>query len=306
LKNTILSLLIAVGLIGSARNATALIYPYQFTNLNNPNGANGTTISGISGNKIIGGYNDSNGIDHSFIYNGNNYMPLDYGAGTVLTGISGSTIIGNYGPVIGTGFNTPGFIYDGSNFTSLVHPSAVNGTVPTGVSGTTIVGIYYDSNYAYHNFMYDGNTFSTLDYIANGIFPSGITDSTIFGTYDGGGFIYDGNNLTTLNHPKAVYGTFPTGVSKGIIVGTYIGENNNNGWENYGFIYDGNSFNTVDYGVNGTIITGISDSTIVGFYDDENNISNGFIAIIPEPSTYALFGFGAIGMLMVFRRKKTV
>jgi len=27
-------------------------------------------------------------------------------------------------------------------------------------------------------------------------------------------------------------------------------------------------------------------------------------AIIPEPSTYALFGIGAIGMLMVMRRKK--
>jgi hypothetical protein len=26
---------------------------------------------------------------------------------------------------------------------------------------------------------------------------------------------------------------------------------------------------------------------------------------IPEPSTYALFGIGAIGLLMVMRRKKT-
>ena len=29
-------------------------------------------------------------------------------------------------------------------------------------------------------------------------------------------------------------------------------------------------------------------------------------AAVPEPSTYALFGIGAIGMLMVRRRKKTV
>jgi hypothetical protein len=28
-------------------------------------------------------------------------------------------------------------------------------------------------------------------------------------------------------------------------------------------------------------------------------------ASVPEPSTYALFGIGAIGMLMVMRRKKT-
>jgi hypothetical protein len=29
------------------------------------------------------------------------------------------------------------------------------------------------------------------------------------------------------------------------------------------------------------------------------------VQAIPEPSTYALFGLGAIGMLMVMRRKKT-
>ena len=29
------------------------------------------------------------------------------------------------------------------------------------------------------------------------------------------------------------------------------------------------------------------------------------VASVPEPSTYALFGIGAIGMLMVLRRKKT-
>ena len=34
-------------------------------------------------------------------------------------------------------------------------------------------------------------------------------------------------------------------------------------------------------------------------------ISGDIIASVPEPSTYALFGIGAIGMLMVMRRKKT-
>ncbi|MEI7463490.1 MAG: PEP-CTERM sorting domain-containing protein [Candidatus Taylorbacteria bacterium] len=28
--------------------------------------------------------------------------------------------------------------------------------------------------------------------------------------------------------------------------------------------------------------------------------------MVPEPSTYALFGIGAIGLLMVMRRKKAV
>ena len=36
------------------------------------------------------------------------------------------------------------------------------------------------------------------------------------------------------------------------------------------------------------------------------NANIGFrVAAVPEPSTYALFGIGAIGMLMVIRRRKT-
>jgi len=42
-------------------------------------------------------------------------------------------------------------------------------------------------------------------------------------------------------------------------------------------------------------------SAVLGF-----RVASVDIASIPEPSTYALFGIGAIGMLMVMRKKKTV
>ncbi|MCE9543176.1 MAG: PEP-CTERM sorting domain-containing protein [Verrucomicrobia bacterium] len=35
-----------------------------------------------------------------------------------------------------------------------------------------------------------------------------------------------------------------------------------------------------------------------------NNLAIEYTAAVPEPSTYALLGIGAIGMLMVLRRKK--
>jgi len=35
------------------------------------------------------------------------------------------------------------------------------------------------------------------------------------------------------------------------------------------------------------------------------NMTTGQLTVVPEPSTYALFGIGAIGILMVLRRKKT-
>jgi formylglycine-generating enzyme required for sulfatase activity len=39
--------------------------------------------------------------------------------------------------------------------------------------------------------------------------------------------------------------------------------------------------------------------------NDYNNVGFRVASVIPEPSTYALFGIGAIGMLMVLRRRKT-
>ena len=72
-----------------------------------------------------------------------------------------------------------------------------------------------------------------------------------------------------------------------------------------GFIYNG-AFETLNdpIAVNGTYITGISGGTIVGYSMDNNYSRNGFIAsAVPEPSTYALFGLGALALVVAYRRK---
>ena len=62
-------------------------------------------------------------------------------------------------------------------------------------------------------------------------------------------------------------------------------------------------------GVDSYIIPVSFSSFNMGTYNAVNNsYYNGFTAVatvVPEPSTYALIGFGAIGMLTVLRRKKT-
>lgn len=63
----------------------------------------------------------------------------------------------------------------------------------------------------------------------------------------------------------------------------------------------------VDYIGSGTI--GGDGTVWAGFLSASANGANGLdnfsVISIPEPSTYALFGLGAVGMLMVMRRKKT-
>jgi hypothetical protein len=44
------------------------------------------------------------------------------------------------------------------------------------------------------------------------------------------------------------------------------------------------------------------ENTVIGF----RIASVADVGVIPEPSTYVLFGIGAIGMLMVLRRKQAV
>jgi hypothetical protein len=111
-------------------------------------------------------------------------------------------------------------------------------------------------------------------------------------------------NFTTFNYPNGVIGTYITGISGSTIVGYSYDSNYNAS----GFTYNGSAFTTLNdpNGVHGTYITGISGSTIVGYSYGSNYKTKAFVAsAVPEPSTYALFGIGAIGMLVVMRRKKS-
>jgi hypothetical protein len=73
----------------------------------------------------------------------------------------------------------------------------------------------------------------------------------------------------------------------------------NNGFTNYGWL----EATTTGYGTQ----TASPNFTLVAYaYDTTGaSVTVGQTAAVPEPSTYALFGIGAIGMLMVLRRKKT-
>jgi hypothetical protein len=69
--------------------------------LASPTSSLGTTATGISGNTIVGYFNDGaiNYDTHGFVYDGSSYTTIDYPMAmrTWINGISGDTIVGFYG-----------------------------------------------------------------------------------------------------------------------------------------------------------------------------------------------------------------
>ena len=112
--------------------------PWTWTPLNYP-GAMTTWAYGISGNNIVGYYEDSSYAPHPFLYNGTTWTDLHSLNATAnyARGIDGSNIVGGYD---GTRPETM-FLYNGSTWASLRLPSEW-GHIPQvyAISGNNIVG----------------------------------------------------------------------------------------------------------------------------------------------------------------------
>jgi len=303
---------LVVGVVGQARAQ------YSYTTLDDPLGVN-TSASGISGNNIVGSYTDGTG-DYGFLYNinTNSYTTLNDPLGTlgtVANGIDGNRSVGSYRDTHSRAY---GFLYNGTSYTTLDVPGENNGTFANGISGNNIVGFYLPSGDPLGalnlGFLYDNGTFYTIrpyyGYHGLNSEANGIDGSHSVGAYTyfspAQGFLYDmiTNSYTTLDDPLATNGTVLNGISGNTIVGGY-----EDGTGDHGFLYDGTSYTTLDdpLATKGTFANGINGNNIVGYYIDATG-NHGFIATpTPEPSTLALLGVGAFGLLRyaVRQRKKS-
>jgi hypothetical protein len=240
-----------------------------WTTLAYPGVLGNSYAAGISGNNVVGGYEDGT-LNHGFLFNGSSYSMFDDPAGpgsTFLGGISGSNIVGTYND--GPGYH--GFLYDGSSFKTLDAPGASLGTYASGVSGSYIVG-YYRNN-TDHGFLYNGSTYTTLDYPGSSSTDAvGVSGSNVVGHYNDGtgihGFVYDGSRYKTLDAPGANLGTYATGISGSYIVGYYDIRGSDGADLYQGFVYNGFTYTTLnDPGSPfGTFGQGISGGTVVGFW----------------------------------------
>jgi hypothetical protein len=115
-----------------------------YTLLNDPladPSQNGTLAEGISGNNIVGYYQDASGNWNGYVYNllSNTYATLNdpnSPGNTQITGISGNNIVGNN--------DNGSFFYDGVTWAEI--NLGTNGGAINGVDGNTIVGNIYDVN----------------------------------------------------------------------------------------------------------------------------------------------------------------
>ncbi len=265
MRRQIVALVLGVCLLGFAMSVTEASAE-TFTTLDDPLAVYGTFALGISGNNIVGYYQDASRQGHGFIYNGSTYTPVSspIGSPAFPTSISGNNIVGYYGDP-SSGYAV-GFLYNGTTYTTLHDLQGVDGTVPAGISGTNVVGSYFDSSYTAHGFLYNGSTYATLDDpLATTTYPMGISGNNIVGYYDDSsdnthGFVYNGSTFSTLDDPLGV--TFPAAVSGNNVVGYYM--------TNY-----------------------------------PSGIWHGFETTIPEPSTFVLLGVGGLCLLAYAWRKRS-
>jgi len=288
----------AVGLL--AAGISSAYADYQFTTLDDPLAAPGTTyVNGVSGGTVVGYYGSS-----GFSESGGTYTPLGVPGATVteVNGISGTTIVGTFETSISGPWH--GFIKVGSSFTTLTAPGE-SYTGAGGIYGNTVVGIEQDSTGIEHGFMETGGNYTRLDMKAPAVntIASGIYGNTVVGTYWGSiadhehGFMETGGSYTAINFPGA-RDTWVSGISGSTIVGSY----DNTLYQYHGFMETGGVFTTLDFpGATTTNIQGIDGSTLVGTYTDSVG-THGFIAV-PEPTSLTLVGAGVAGMLMRRRRR---
>jgi len=256
---------------GDAITWTTLDYP----------GALVTGLTGIDGSNIVGGYRGTS-TEGALLYNGTTWTVLDLPAGTGVTGVSGSNIVGKYGALPGS------FLYNWTDHTTLNFPDIEIESI----DGGNIVG-EADGHGVIYNL--DSQTWTTLDYPgASSTYIYDIDGDNLIGGYYASGayhnFLYDGTIWMTLDLPGGI-----TGIS-GSNIATQRGGI-------YNLITQSWTAPLAFPGANITDVFDIDGNNIIGQYSKyfDGYKKHGFLAIVPEPATIALFALGAFMLRRISR-----
>jgi hypothetical protein len=295
-------------------------HAYDFKTINNPSDPNFNQLLGINNAGVIAGYyGDGTAVTNNWFTVAppyTSFTPENFlnASQTKVVGINNTgTTVGFWVDVAGNNF---GFYKHGSTFTSVSDPGGPTFNQLLGVNDSNVAaGSYTDSGGASHGYIttLGSNTFTAItpaggvSVTATDINNAGIVSG--FFADAGGvthGFLDKGGVFTVLDDPNGNgTNTSAFGLNNvGDVVGSFVDPSG----ETQGFVYDWltNSWKTVSdplasataaFGVDGTTINGVNDlGQLVGFYSDGTNV-NGFLATVPEPSTWAMMalGFASLG-----------
>jgi hypothetical protein len=281
MKKTILSLLVAVGLIVSA---SASVLTGSLTNgLVAYYGFNG------SGNDLSGNGNDINTLGYSFVSDQN--------------GVPESAIYFNYGNPLSipnsqnwslNNFTYSLWIQPDGTFNHWLMPTGQRADYSMGANTWGIGAIFNNSPYTINGWQ-AGGTFSYTGYNASYSSSSNLNNIwQMLTVVQNNGLIslyFNGNIAATASYSGTMMSsTQPVYIGSSGYKTDQTGSGSFSGTNDVGQSYQG----------------AISDYAVYNRALSSAEVSQLYTAqSVPEPSAYALFGIGAIGMLMVIRRKKT-
>ena len=142
-----LSLALVAGALAAPRAQAASI---QYLS---PFGSSFGIAYGVDGKNVVG----EDAAHRAFLYDGSTYklIPSPSGGHWTPRGISGGRIVGTWGSV--------GLLYENGNFTTISHPLAAYGTLAYGIDGDRIVGSFADGSKVSRGFLFDGNSYTTIN-----------------------------------------------------------------------------------------------------------------------------------------------
>ena len=153
-------------IVAAATAANAPELTFKFTKNNVP-GARDTEPEGINNAGVtVGQYQDTSGVWHGYILNGNNLITLDdpNGSNTYASGLPYNgpiTVVGYYTNSAGA---YVGFQYKSGTFTDILGPTGAIASAALGINDKKeIVGAYEDSSHVWHGFLLQGSNYTTLD-----------------------------------------------------------------------------------------------------------------------------------------------
>jgi probable HAF family extracellular repeat protein len=230
------------------------------------------TLLNLPVNSVAYGINDADQIV-GFTPNGLGFI---YSGGAITSTLSDGTVstraygINNAGEVVGqvaAGNSTYyGFLYDGSNFTNFVAPSATSTTVALGIKSTGQIVGYGGGDVVdgvagpYEGFsLHLGSTLEVLKVPgATNTFALGINSTDeIVGYWQNStqtsGFIYQNGVYTVIDVPGSTNTQLFAINDLGQIVGTYTDANNNTA---HPFIYESGNYDAITVLLGGQVVVG--------------------------------------------------